>query len=87
VIPIGKYMYAEPLLCDPHNIYTIHAKDGSSLGYAEWYPRWKCYVFTPENHTVFSSDCCLEMSRFLENCNKAESICNSAQPQEERSHP
>lgn len=34
-IPIGKYMHAEPLLCDPHDIYTIHARDKSILGHAE----------------------------------------------------
>lgn len=61
---------------------VVEDKADNALGYVEWYPRWKCYAFMPENHVVLSHDCCLEMSRFLENCNKAESICNSAQPQE-----
>lgn len=74
-IPIGKYMHAEPLLCDPHDIYTIHARDKSILGHAEWYPRWRGYVFRPEDGIVLSWDCCLELSRFLENCNKAVRVC------------
>lgn len=74
-IPIGKYMHAEPLLCDPHDVYTIHARDNSILGHAEWYPRWRGYVFSPEDGIVLSWDCCLELSRFLENCNKAERVC------------
>ena len=73
-IPIGKFMHAERLGCEPHDVYTIHAKDGSSLGYAEWYPRWCVYVFKPDDGAVLSWDCCLELSRFLENCNKAERV-------------
>lgn len=78
-IPIGKYMHAEHLGCESHEVYTIHAKDGSSLGYAELYPRWRGYVFSPESGAVFSHDCCLELSRFLENCNNAERITRRTQ--------
>jgi hypothetical protein len=78
-IPIGKYMHAEPLLCDPHAIYTIHARDETILGHAEWYPRWLGYVFSPEDGIVLSWDCCLELSRFLENCNKATKVCREKQ--------
>lgn len=81
-IPIGKYMHAEPLLCDPcdpHDLYTIHARDKSILGHAEWYPRWRGYVFSPEAGIVLSWDCCLELSRFLENCNKATKVLHEKQ--------
>ena len=64
-IPIGKYMYAERIGCEPHDVYTIHARDGSSLGYAEWYPRWRGYVFKPDDGAVLSWDCCFNMSQFL----------------------
>jgi hypothetical protein len=73
-IPIGKHMHAEILLCDPHDVYTIHANNGSPLGYAEWYPRWRGYVFSPASGAVFSHDCCTELERFLERCNKAKRI-------------
>ena len=74
VIPIGKHMHAKHLGCEPHEVYTIHSRDGSLLGYAEWYPRWRGYVFKPDDDAVFSWDCCLELSWFLENCNKAERV-------------
>jgi hypothetical protein len=77
-IPIGKYMHAEHLGCEPHEVYTIHARDGSILGHAEWYPRWRGYVFSPEDGIVLSWDCCLELSRFLENCNKAVRVVRAA---------
>ena len=77
-IPIGKYMHAEPLLCDPHEVYTIHARDKSIIGHAEWYPRWRGYVFSPNDGIVLSWDCCLELSRFLENCNKADRLTADA---------
>jgi len=69
-IPIGKYMHAEPLGCEPE-VYTIHARDKSILGHAEWYPRWRGYVFSPESGAVFSHDCCAELGRFLDSCNRA----------------
>lgn len=72
-IPIGKYMHAEHLGCEPE-VYTIYARDGSILGHAEWYPRWRGYIFCPDDGIVLSWECCLELSRFLENCNKAHEI-------------
>lgn len=70
-IQVGKYMHAEPLGSSPHEVYTIHARDGSILGSAEWYPQWRGYVFEPEEAVALSWDCCLELSRFLASCNKA----------------
>ena len=69
-IPIGKYMHAERLGCEPEVYYTIHARDKSILGYVDWYQRWRSYVFSPEEGSALSWDCCLELSRFLENCNR-----------------
>jgi hypothetical protein len=63
-------MAAEPVGCEPE-VYTIHARNKSVLGHAEWYPRWRGYVFSPEDGIVLSHDCCLEMARFLESCNRA----------------
>jgi len=71
MIPIGKYMHAEHLGCEPYEVYTIHARDKSILGHAEWYSRWRGYIFSPEDGIALSWDCCLELSRFLENCNKS----------------
>jgi hypothetical protein len=73
-IPIGKHMHAEHLGMNPE-VYTIHARDKSILGHAEWYPRWRGYVFSPDDGIVLSWDCCLELARFLESCNKAERVC------------
>ena len=63
-IRVGKYMTAEPLGCDPE-VYEILGRDGSSLGYAEWYPKWRRFVFCPDNYVVLSSDCCAAMAEFL----------------------
>jgi len=72
-IPVGKYMHAEPVGCDPE-VYTIHVRDGTAIGHAEWYPPWRGYVFSPEFGSVFSHDCCAEMARFLDSCNRAKKV-------------
>ena len=69
MIPIGKFMHAEHLGCEPHEVYTIYTLHESILGHVEWYRSG--YIFSPEYGIVLSWDCCLEMSRFLESCNKA----------------
>jgi hypothetical protein len=63
-IRVGKYMTAYPLGCDTEE-YEIRGRDGPSLGYAEWYPKWRCYVFRPDNYVVLSSECCAAMAAFL----------------------
>jgi hypothetical protein len=74
VISIGKYMYAEPIGFEPREVYTVHARDGSILGYAEWYPRWREYVFMPDSGAAVSRECCEAMAKFLDSCNRAAAV-------------
>jgi hypothetical protein len=63
-IRVGKYMTAEPL--DWYGeMYEVRGRDGSTLGYTEWYPKWRRFVFRPDNYVVLSSDCCAAMAAFL----------------------
>lgn len=65
---IGNHMTAEPVGMAPREVYTIHAKDGAALGYVEWYPRWRKYVFQPDQDAVFSADCLRDLATFLRKC-------------------
>jgi hypothetical protein len=64
-IRVGKYMTAEPLGCAPPEEYAIRGWYGSILGYTEWYPKWRCFVFRPDAYMVLSSECCADMAAFL----------------------
>ena len=89
-IPIGQYMSAEPVGCGPHEVYAIYSRDGSTLGHAEWYPRWRGYVFSPDAGVVLSWDCCLAMARFLQCCNRGRTAYQtplSAEAEEARRPP
>lgn len=65
-IRIGRYMRADAVPMDPHNAYTIYARNGSMIGIVEWYPRWREYVFQPDDQTVVLSHQCLrDLAMFL----------------------
>ena len=44
-------------------VYSKH--DGSNLGGIHWYGAWRCYVFEPQNDTVWSHDCLSELAEFI----------------------
>lgn len=71
-IQVGKYMTAEPLVEKPRQIYTIRSRDGTVLGHVDWYPPWRCYVFSPDDEIVLSHDCCTAMAKFLREIGKEE---------------
>ncbi len=64
-IRIGRFLTAETVLLDPHDAYTIHARNGDTIGFVEWYPRWKEYVFQADDQTVLSHQCLRDMAMFL----------------------
>ena len=44
----------------------LNKKVGDTLGYAEWYPQWKQYVFVAESEiVVFSAECLEHIADFL----------------------
>lgn len=55
-VPVGSYMEAER---DASGLWStvFNKKHGSRLGYFEWYPAWRCWVFHPEHGTVFNDGC------------------------------
>ena len=45
--------------------YSVASHHGAYLGIIRFYPQWRCYVCEPGDNTVWSWDCCKEMSEFL----------------------
>ena len=39
-------------------------KSGATLGFIEWYPQWRQYVFSPLD-AIFSQDCLLDIVDFI----------------------
>jgi len=63
---IGKHMTAEAVGISPHEVYAIYDSHGSAIGYTEWYPVWQKYIFVPDEGPVFSDDCLMALSKFLQ---------------------
>lgn len=60
---LGQYMVAHQYHSDE---WVISMKRGGSvLGTVKWFPKWKCFVFQPEEMTEFSPDCLQEISEFM----------------------
>lgn len=53
-----------------HNHYVIMNKPDAIavLGYINWFPRWRKYVFTTNHHdvTIFDATCLKDIVKFLE---------------------
>lgn len=64
-VRIGRFMRAERVPVDPHDAYTVHARNGETIGLVEWYPRWKEYVFLPDDRSALSHQCLRDMAMFL----------------------
>ncbi len=65
-IKVGPYLTAERLPCAPHDVYTICARDHSTLAHVEWYAPWSRYVLTlVESDAVFPSDCLAALAGFV----------------------
>ena len=45
--------------------WLIRSHDGQYLGRIRFYPQWRCYVAELEPGTVWSWDCCAELSKFI----------------------
>lgn len=47
-------------------IFEVRNKQSDvHLGFVNWYPRWRQYVFCPEADTVFSVGCMKDISEFI----------------------
>lgn len=56
------------------NIYEILEKGGgisSRLGEIRWFGRWRKYVFSPVENTLYEETCMREISQFIEEETKA----------------
>jgi hypothetical protein len=58
-------MHALPLTDE---VFTIHQRDGAALGYVEWYPKWREYVFMPGDDVTLSGGCMRDLALFLSKC-------------------
>ena len=49
--------------------WKVQSKSGthSLLGFIQWYPRWKRYIFTPVYETIYDAECLRDIANFCEN--------------------
>lgn len=51
---------------DGRTIYIVeNTKQGDFLGWIQYWPAWKRYVFSPDDETFYSPECLMEISEFL----------------------
>lgn len=51
---------------------VINVHGGVLLGFVEWYDRWKCWVLSPFEDTVWSMDCLSDVQAFVKGLPKPE---------------
>lgn len=66
-IAIGKYMLGRQV----GDGWIVFDRHGGTLGRIAWYARWKQYEFLPNQGTGYSSGCCRDLARFLDEKTKA----------------
>jgi hypothetical protein len=64
MMSIGKHLSVRSVGVDPE-AWTVHARNGTTLGECNWYAPWKQYVFEAEPAAIFSSDCLSDLARFI----------------------
>ena len=53
-------------ICNSKPSYTVtNNKSGDKLGKISYYPRWKTYVFDPDDGTCYSMDCLKDIYAFM----------------------
>lgn len=63
-----EFRFAEQL--PKTRIYEVLSiSSGFRLGLIKWYGSWRQYTFFPEQGTVFSSSCLLEIQNFIDSEN------------------
>lgn len=69
---IGKFITFDkrvyPVELKTNNSYfweVSNTKDGSSIGYIEWFKRWKKFCLFPYPDTVFEEVCLKDISDFI----------------------
>jgi hypothetical protein len=45
--------------------WGVNSKRGALLGYIEWLPAWRQYVFIPSPDTEYSHECLSDLAGFL----------------------
>lgn len=54
---LGQYMTAFRCGDATLPIYVVEDRTGNILGYLEWYDDWNQFVFSADEHAVFSHTC------------------------------
>jgi len=63
----SKYLVFDVIDEKPKTIVvSVMSKNhGDILGYIKWYGKWRQYVFSPENFTLFNNGCLHEIEDFI----------------------
>ena len=71
---IGKFLTVKEIpqgISNPILAYQLFNKNGADLGYIEWFPRWRCYIFAPTSlHSAFDATCLIDIANFCEKITK-----------------
>lgn len=68
-VELGKYMVAlepSPSPTGKTQVWPIISVRGAKLGSVKFLGRWRCYVFAPDEDTVFNAACMQELVEFCE---------------------
>lgn len=53
-------------ISDKHPLYLVeNTGQNDFLGWIQYWPDWKRYVFSPDDETFYSPECLMEISEFL----------------------
>lgn len=69
-VKLGKFMTAYPISNGAREPWVVEDRDGHSIAYLEWYPRWRQYVMDAEPTAVFSHDCLTAIAGFCQKLTK-----------------
>lgn len=81
MIELGKYMVADtptPSVSGKTNVWVIRKPAMGRLGIVSWYGPWRCYVFCPDDSTLFNAECMQELSDFTHCVTAAHKAAQSA---------
>lgn len=45
---------------------VVSKRDAITLGFVQWFARWRCYAFFPRPDMIFSDECLRDLADFCE---------------------
>lgn len=64
-----RLLYHGPSDSGKTEIWTVARLDGKRLGQIKWFGRWRQYAWFPDNQTVYSAGCQMDIKKFTDALN------------------